>query len=213
MSINKISFVSLATIIILIHLVSMQYTYTTGTNFYEKSVSNKNCNQIYDIIQNNTPDYSIYNYNYDKNWYLLVFILLIILNFKSISYTFYNEFLYKFLIIILIRALVIPLTILPKNCKCQVTTDSNGQLDLFNKTIGGGCYDKIFSGHFSFSLLLTLLLLKYNILQGSIGIMFAIITNLLHLFILTMTRSHYTIDIVMAFFVTLWVNGFNFNLV
>lgn len=181
----------------------MQYTYTTGVNFYENKEINSN--KIYDIIQNNTSDYSIYNY--DKNWYLLVFILPIILNFSKIPFAFYNEFLYKFLIIILIRALVIPLTILPKNSQCQVITDQNGQLNLFNKTIGGGCYDKIYSGHFSFSILLTLLLLKYNILQGTFGITFAIITNILHLFILTMTRSHYTIDIVMGFFVTLFINN------
>lgn len=207
----SLNLIFLATITILIHLVSMQHTYTSGTNFYENELGHKeiNCNQIYDIIQNNTPDYSMYNY--DKNWYLLVFIIPIILNYSVIPYTFYNEFLYKFLIIILIRALVIPLTILPKNCKCQIITDSNGQLDLFNKTIGGGCYDKLLSGHIAFSLLLTLLLIKYNILQGTFGISYAIITNLLHVFILTITRSHYTIDIVVGIFTTLLVNGFNIN--
>jgi hypothetical protein len=46
-------------------------------------------------------------------------------------------------------------TILPKTQNCEVQ-----KLDLFHKTIGGTCFDKMFSGHAAFCIIMTLLLYR-----------------------------------------------------
>jgi hypothetical protein len=91
-------------------------------------------------------------------------------------------------------------TILPKQNGCSVKS-----LGWFDMTIGGTCYDKILSGHFAFGLLLTLMMFKYNFVKPDRYYYF-IILNIVHAIILAVTRSHYTLDIVLALFVTLIIN-------
>lgn len=191
-------------IISLVHLNAMGFVYRTGTLFYKKSKTNLN---IYDIIHSQFSDFSCYNYT--KNYYLLLFIFPL-LNFNKISYAFLYEFFIKFMIIIFFRAITICCTILPRNSKFKVKINKNTDFwtMIFHRTIGGGCFDKIYSGHLAFGLLLTLLFFKYNFLESSIFniTLFALI-NIIHFFILAITRSHYTVDMVIAIFMTLWVHG------
>ena len=105
-----------------------------------------------------------------------------------------TEFLAKFLIIMLIRAFTTISTILPKHkiCNDKINTRS---------LLLGGCYDKIFSGHTSFTLLLTLLYYREHIINLPV-LLGVNITNILAILA---TRSHYTVDVLLAIFVTLTI--------
>jgi len=102
-----------------------------------------------------------------------------------------KEFFGKFLIILLVRALTIVSTILPKHEKCD---DNLNWYDY----IRGQCYDKVFSGHISFVLLLCLIMLREKIL--SVPTFFAILTTQFASIILT--RSHYTVDVILGIVIT-----------
>jgi hypothetical protein len=168
----------------------------------------KNKSSIWDIIHSNFADYS--DYNYSKNWYLLVFIVPIILNINNFSYNFMYEFIVKFMILILLRAFTIISTIFPRNSKLKVKLNKKTDFWslLYHKIIGGGCYDKLFSGHAAFGLLLTLLLFKYNFLESNVfNITLYSIFNIIHFLMITITRSHFTVDVIVAIYMTLWVHG------
>ncbi len=92
-------------------------------------------------------------------------------------------------------------TILPKNESCSVD-----KLNMFHMTLGGTCYDKMFSGHFAFGLLSTILAFKHGFMESSISnvSLYALI-NVIHFWIIAVTRSHYTMDLVVAFYVTMLV--------
>jgi hypothetical protein len=92
------------------------------------------------------------------------------------------------------------MTILPKHRSCNI----NEQQYLF-----GGCYDKIFSGHFAVILLITLLLKKYNY----ISLPLLILINMIHFIMILVFRWHYTIDIVIALLITLFVYQNNMNII
>jgi hypothetical protein len=120
------------------------------------------------------------------------------------------EFIVKFMILILLRAFTIISTILPRNSKIKVKLNKKTDFWslLYHRTIGGGGYDKIYSGHAAFGLLLTLLLFKYNFLESNVfNIMLYTLLNIIHFMIIGITRSHYTVDIIVAIFMTLWVHG------
>lgn len=203
----------------------MKFTYNKGKDFYENNGNmniNNNCNghingngntnSIWDIIHSSFGDYS--HFNYSKNWYLLVFIMPIMLKFSNVSHNFIYEFIVKFMIIILLRSFTIVSTILPKNSKLKVDIkkEDNFFKLMYHRTIGGGGYDKTFSGHLSFGLLLTLLLFKYKFLESNnLNTMLYTLFNIIHFMIIGITRSHYTVDMIIAIYVTLWV--YNFNLV
>ena len=179
---------------IILHFLCTSYVWETGTMHY---ITNNNTN-IYDIIHNNTPDYS--RFNYTKNLYLLLFFIPIISNINLITSNIILEFIIKFCIVLIFRSIFMVTTILPKQNGCSVKS-----LGWFDMTIGGTCYDKILSGHFAFGLLLTLMMFKYNFVKPDRYYYF-IILNIVHAIILAVTRSHYTLDIVLALFVTLIIN-------
>lgn len=77
-------------------------------------------------------------------------------------------------------------------------------------SIGGTCYDKMFSGHFAFGLLMTLLAFQHNfVAYNGLNILVAVIVNAMHFIIITATRAHYTMDVMVALYVTLLVNSVN----
>lgn len=211
MGIDQSTFAIIVTIIILTHLKAMEFVYRTGTAFYG---GNQKCKKddVWDILHANFKNYS--KYNYTKNFYMIVFFIPLIYNIFKVSDKLVKEFLLKFLIIIFLRSITIMSTILPKNTSVEVKPDKYGNLSLFDKTIGGGCYDKMFSGHFAFGLLLTLLMFKYNIVENNIlNILLFILLNAVHLFILGVTRSHYTMDMIVSLYVTLFVYNLDINLI
>jgi hypothetical protein len=212
MEISNTTFAILVTIIAVTHLKAMEFVYKTGTAYYGTTCTK--VDEVWDILHSNFKDYS--KYNYTKNWYMVLFVVPIIYKYinDSIPNKFLKEFILKFLIIIFLRSVTIIATILPKNTPVEVIPDEYGNLSLFDKTIGGGCYDKMFSGHFAFGLLLTLLMFKHNIIQtNKLNIILFTIINILHLFILGVTRSHYTMDMIVSLYVTLFVYNLDLNLI
>ncbi|NDD83752.1 hypothetical protein EBZ38_05630 [bacterium] len=189
-SLVALTFVAVATFI---HVCSMEHTWERGHRHYMD-----NDFKLYDVVHSNTPDMSMYSQV--KDFYALLFLVPIFLS--PPPGDFYREFFIKQSVLVIIRSIMIFCTVLPKGKQCTRE----------NKTLINSCYDKIFSGHFSFGLLITLLLFKYGVLQNTETnyITFAIL-NVFHFFILTVTRSHYTIDTLVSLFMTLFVFGLNGN--
>jgi hypothetical protein len=180
---NTLWILFLASIII----TSNYWTHEFGMRFYEHQNSN---GKVFDLLHSVTPDLSDYKLYND-----------IIVSLTGLSFflvpnggTLFKEFGAKFILILVIRALTTVSTILPKHEKCESTPK-------WSRLFRGQCYDKVFSGHTSFVLLATLIYVREGILNWPmfLAINFANITGIL------LTRSHYTIDIVLAILITLLV--------
>jgi len=173
---------SLLLCMILIILISNYATLKIGSEYYKSSEKL----ELFDISHKLLPDLHAYRPMKDIIGFLGIISLFF---FSTESLTI--EFITKFTIIMFIRAFTIISTILPKHDKC---VDTFGIRSYFL----GGCYDKIFSGHTSFMLLLTLLYYREHIIDGFslIGI------NVINILLILATRSHYTIDVLLAIFVT-----------
>lgn len=142
---------------------------------------------IFDILHYSIPDlqsYAVYN---DTILVLTMISFLFVPN----SVVILKEFLGKFILIMAIRALTIISTILPKQDTCN---SDHTWISMFK----GKCYDKVFSGHTAFVFLATLIYHRENILSfpALVGINLANITSIL------LTRSHYTIDVILAIVIT-----------
>jgi len=168
---------------IIVILISNYVTILIGKDHYETN----NFSHLFDIFHVILPD--LYNYHYLVD--ILGLCAVISLAFVSTN-EITNEFIAKFIIIMFIRAFTIISTILPKHDKCITDVGS------LRSMILGDCFDKIFSGHTSFILLLTLLYYREHIihLPMLLGV------NILNIFLILATRSHYTVDVLLAIFVT-----------
>jgi len=200
-----------------VHISAMSFVFYKGTKFYKKkgktlskkthsTLGGKIQTPIWDIIHSNFADYSVFNYS--KDIYLIVFFLPVIFNLQIISIVYLYEFFWKFMILIFLRSFTIISTILPRNSKLKVKINKKTDFltVLYHRTIGGGCFDKIYSGHASFGLLATLLLFKYGFLESNIfNISLFVLINLIHFMMIGVTRAHYTVDIIVAIYVTLWI--------
>jgi hypothetical protein len=180
---NTVWVLFLASIIV----TSNYWTHELGMAFYDDTQNN---GKVFDLLHSMTPDLSDYKAYND-----------IIVSATAISFLFipkgmelFKEFAAKFILIMVIRALTTVSTILPKHEKCDATPR-------FSRYWRGQCYDKVFSGHTSFVLLATLIYLREGILgwPAFLGINMANITSIV------LTRSHYTVDIVLAILITLLV--------
>ena len=105
-----------------------------------------------------------------------------------------DTFLKKCAVIMIIRSICILVTILPPKQKCDLDI-----LMFFH----GGCYDKIFSGHIAYQLL-AILRFRRTITNPKLIKLF-IASVVFEAFLLIASREHYTIDIVIAVFVTMLV--------
>jgi hypothetical protein len=218
MEISNATFSIIVTFIVICHIKAMEFVYKKGSKYYNKNLVNNKKNKkyldVWDIIHNNFKDYS--NLSYAKNWYTVLFLVPIIMNMNYVSIEFIKEFVLKFCIIVFLRSLTIIVTILPKNTstqpekKLRLKPKKYEKLSLFDKMVSGGCYDKMFSGHFAFGVLLTLLIFKYNIVSMNIlNVISFVLINMFHLMILSITRSHYTMDMIVSLYVTLFVYNLN----
>ena len=109
----------------------------------------------------------------------------------------FKNFIYLMIPIFLVRCITIYSTILPKLDHCDVK-------NIFYLCFFGGCYDKIFSGHFAVTYLLTLLLHENNYINTYV--LWAI--NIINGLFIIVSRNHYTIDIVVSLFVV-WLVFYN----
>jgi hypothetical protein len=195
MNITLLKKLGVIAVIIIIYLLICKKVFHRLENksevFYE-NIKSKKKSKIYDIIHSNLPS--------TRKLMTLVdavpFILLVGILFIDVN-LFYN--IMGFLVTILIlRMFIIHITILPKDKKCDIKKSS---------VLSGGCYDKVYSGHFSvvFICLLSLYMNKYiNLFTfSSLSIIFGLL-------IIT-SRSHYTIDIFVAFLIVVIVYQNNIN--
>jgi hypothetical protein len=164
-------------------MLSNYVSHLIGSNFYKGTPTNY---KIHDLLHEVLPEIHDYHYIID-----IIALVAVIPAFIYFNHTLSVEFLTKFLIIMLIRAFTIISTVLPKYERCDETFT-------FRSFCVGGCYDKIFSGHTSFILLLTLFYLRENIIK--LPVFYGI--NILNMLAIIATRSHYTIDVLIAIFVT-----------
>lgn len=177
-----------------INSLGQYLSYKNGKCFYEGRLkNNKTTPKVFDIGFKYLPDYT-------DNPYLLFilnFIIVIVPFYVHfiLGYKILDEYFYYFIIIYLIRLVMINSTILPKMKQCV------NDFNLFS-TINGHCYDKIFSGHFSSIFLLVLILYNKKIFTN-IPVLTGFSTFIALLILLT--RSHYTIDIIVAIFVVSFV--------
>lgn len=106
-----------------------------------------------------------------------------------------SEFMFALAIIGIIRAISITITILPDHC----TTIWN---KYGKKNIFGGCRDKLFSGHTAATLLCSFFLYKKT--KMSWVFLLPIIVS----FAMLISREHYSIDVLFAWFITtlVWQN-------
>lgn len=218
MEVSHVTFSIIVTFIIICHVKAMEFVYKKGSRYYNKYhvmkyKKNKNYLDVWDVIHNNFKDYS--KLSYAKNWYTILFLVPIIMNMNYVSIEFIKEFVLKFCIIVFLRSLTIIVTILPKNTSNVISKPKKYEkLNLFDKMVSGGCYDKMFSGHFAFGLLLSLLIFKYNIVNMSVlNVVSFVLINMFHLMILSVTRSHYTMDMIVSLYVTLFVYNLNVILI
>ena len=159
--------------------------------FFE-NIKSKKKSKIYDIIHNNLPSTRKLMTIVDAT----PFILLVVIFFIDIN-LFYN--IMGFLVpIFIFRLLVINITILPKDKKCDIKN---------SRVYTGGCYDKVYSGHFA--VIFTSLLVLYT---NQYIDLFSLITlsTISGLLIIT-SRSHYTIDIIVSFLVVIIAYQNNIN--
>tara|TARA_B100000424_G_C22923106_1_gene491132 strand:- start:25 stop:645 length:621 start_codon:yes stop_codon:yes gene_type:complete len=164
-----------------------------STNFLLQNTPHEYAHKepLYDIIINNIPDYS--KYHYLVNLIMLILIIPFIID-PKLKY-FISIFKY-FSIIIFLRVITTSVTILPAcelNC-CKMRND-------LMHYIFGHCNDKIFSGHTSLSLILVYLIYKYKLVSNNLLYLFIGIQIFIAL-LLIITKGHYTIDVLLAYFIT-----------
>ena len=167
-------------VILVIISISSKHTFNQGTKFYNTVKENK----VYDISFKYLPNYS--RYKKYKDLFLLLIVFIVLQSPKIFEII--HDITSLFITILLIRSVTIMTTILPKttrSCKPHFS-------------ITGHCFDFIFSGHFSLGLLSTMILFKY----GETSMLFLVIFNILHAMAILVTKSHYTIDILVGGLVT-----------
>jgi len=146
---------------------------------------------LYDIVINNIPNLS--KYHFVINYIMIILLLPFLVN-PKIKY-FISIFKYTS-IIIFFRAITTSVTILPschsKNCELQYS---------WLNYIIGHCNDKIFSGHTSLSLVLLYLIYRYNLVNNTL-LYILIFIQILIAILLIATRGHYTIDVLLGYFIT-----------
>lgn len=168
--------------------------YVEGKQFYSQRIKNgKTEPKLYDIGFKYIPNLSENKILSFFNNFIPILLVLILLK-GPLMLIFSNIFLH----ITLLRAVFINLTILPKDKSCN---DNNSMNIIF-----GHCYDKIFSGHFSSMILLSLILYKYSVYTNV-----AILTSSLVLYgiFIIAIRAHYTVDLGVSVLATYTV----FNLI
>jgi hypothetical protein len=165
-----------------------------GVYFYE---TQKTQNKIFDIVHELAPDLHTY-----EDWVNLIPALLL-LGFFIVpnGFSLAKEFVAKILFIWFLRALTLVTTVLPKHEKCR-------RRWTWKNCFKGQCYDKVFSGHTSFVFLASLLFYREGFLSwpALIGIV------ALEICIILLTRSHYTIDVVIALLITYIVNDGDYHM-
>lgn len=98
------------------------------------------------------------------------------------------DFMLVFGWILILRVLTTVTTILPRDDECDA--DRFG----LKQVIGGFCFDKLFSGHTAFSVVVAMVLIKHGIWSSSVAWIYPTWMGLY----LLLTRGHYTSDVLLG---------------
>ena len=184
-----------ATVVFLLGLI-MLGSYAVdemGVHFYE---TQKIQNKIFDLVHESTPDLHRY-----EGWVNAIpFLILLSFFFLQNGFSLAKEFTSKLILIWVLRAFTLVTTILPKHEKCT-------RRWTWQNCFKGQCYDKVFSGHTSFVFLACLLFYREGVLPfwGLIAIL------ALEIGLILLTRSHYTVDVLIALLITYVVNDGDYH--
>ena len=185
------SMITLSVALLAIITISTKITNYLGDNFYKGTSTHED---IYDIIHTNTPDLHAYEYVVD------IIPVILIISFFFIPVGLFKEFAGKFLLLMLLRSVTTAATILPKHGECKLEST-------WYSFLRGQCYEKIFSGHMSFTLLTSLIYLRENIISP---IQFWT-TNIIEFTAIAVTRAHYTVDLIVAIVITYLVHDGDYH--
>jgi hypothetical protein len=193
MNLTKCSILfGLTALFFLIHKFNLNHLETHSEKFYQKK---ENYKIVKDFFYNILPHDDKFEYASD---------ILLVLTFAYMTIMNYN-LIYQFmgfaLTIMLLREIIIHITVLPKHEACYIEHKKFSM-------IRGGCYDNIFSGHFGIGFLMTLLLYA----NGFINNLVMILINILNAIFIILSRSHYSIDIIVSIFVVIIIYQNNLNI-
>lgn len=179
-------------IAILIHIYATYITHSrikNNNNFFRKP--------LYDIVHSNTESLNKYSQYIDL--LLLPFILIIFKKYSdgSNKINILYHFVYCFSFIIILRSLALLVTDMPRS---DITCNPHN-ITWYN-LLFGHCYDKIFSGHTSFTLLLLLVSYNYKIFDNY-EMVFLSIAQMIYAFGIIITRNHYTIDVLLSYYIVI----------
>lgn len=90
--------------------------------------------------------------------------------------------------VLVLRVLTSVSTILPKDDECDAD-----RFGLY-QVVSGFCFDKLFSGHTAFSVIVAMVLVKHGIWSASVAWMYPVWMGMY----LLLTRSHYTSDVILG---------------
>lgn len=157
-------------------------------------------NYIHDICHNILPNMKITKLKrilYDS--YTLIPIFLVFgLSIHYGKYQLLTKFIAILLILNLLRPIFYVITIMPDPCdKCSDEVNNNNWYEI----LMGSCKDMIFSGHVSNSFLGLLYLVRYF----NVSFIYVMLHQIILITLMLCQRRHYTIDIIIAYLVTILV--------
>ena len=91
-------------------------------------------------------------------------------------------------IVLALRAITTTVTVLPKSETCDSTGFG------WSAVLNGACYDKVFSGHTAFAVLVSLALVNAGVWPVWGGAVYSALVAL----VLLVSRGHYTVDVVLG---------------
>jgi len=147
---------------------------------------------LFDIIHSNTLNMN--KYKYIPDYLAFVFLL-------PLLYTQDNKCISMFFkigaIIVILRSISILATDMPRSdIECNQSELKNYNLFF------GHCYDKMFSGHVALTLLSLLILYHFNKINDG-QMLFSILFHIVYSCFIIITRSHYTVDVLISYFITI----------
>jgi len=186
-------------IIIILHFTSIYITHKNGKTFYdEREKKHNKKTKIYDIAHKYLPKCKDINLSIDQiETFMNIFMYSPFLWNPSLIY----DYVSYIIPIYLFRSITTMTTILPKDKQC------NDKEFKFYNFINGHCYDKIFSGHYASVMIISLLMNRQGVNKTII-----LFYNLISIFLILVTRGHYTIDVIIGGYIAATAFLLNFNL-
>ncbi len=186
----KFTITLLLSILFIIQIFLSYSVYYNGKYFYEtRQKKGKIKPKVFDIMYKYLPDMSdskVLDHIID----LLIIIPILFITIKSSKNPeLYKDYIMSVILIQLIRSIFIHSTILPKTKDCV-----NKKYKVYN-ILFGHCYDKIFSGHLSTTIITSIFLYQMNIFTN---LNVLVIYNTILAILLLLARSHYTVDLLVA---------------